>query len=160
VLGQHGLKPGESTELTIVYNTYKFPGKFEKYVTVFTDSDATKELQIDMHGFVKAIPMGVLAAAPRKVEIGTVKVGKTASGTIVLNNTGDAAMKVTRVVSKKHKTVYYDGEVTIPVGGSHPFPISVTAKKPGRYLDFVMVHSDARNVTKKGYKVIVTATAE
>ncbi len=40
------------------------------------------------------------------------------------------------------------------------FPIEIVAKKPGRYLDYVMIYSNARNVTNKGYKVVVVATAK
>lgn len=159
MLGQHELLPGQATELTIVYNTYKFPGKFEKFVTVFTDINAQKELRIDIHGFVKAIPMGVLEVDPRKIELGEVKVGVPISGVIIVKNTGDATMELTKAVSKKYKTVYFSGSASIPAGETFSIPLSVTAQEPGRYLDYIMIHSDARNVTKKGYKVVVTATA-
>ena len=160
MLGQHELQAGQTTDLTIVYNTYKFPGKFNKFVTVFTDSDAQKELRIDINGFVKAIPMGVLEVKPRKLELGEVNIGVASTETIVIKNTGDATMKVTKVVSKKHKTVYFEGAVSIMAGKSAEIPFSVIASKSGRYLDYVLIHSDARNVTKKGYKVVVTATAK
>lgn len=104
--------------------------------------------------------MGVLEAAPRKVVLGDVTLGTATDGEIVIKNTGDADMKITKVVSKKFKHVYFDGEVTIAPEGSHSFPIQVSAEKTGRYLDFVMIHSNARNVTKKGYKVIVTAAVK
>ena len=72
----------------------------------------------------------------------------------------EASMLLSLVISKKFKHVYFDGEVAIAPEGVHTFPIQVTAEKAGRYLDFVMIHSDARNVTKKGYKVIVTAAVK
>ena len=160
MLGQHELMPGQTAELTIVYNTYKFPGKFNKFVTVFTDIDNQKKLRIDIHGFVKAIPMGVLEVDPRKIALGEVKVGVAASGMITVKNTGDAPMKITKAVLKKAKTVCFEGSVSIPAGKTHTISFSVTAPKTGRHIDYVLIHSDARNVTKKGYKVVVIANAQ
>jgi hypothetical protein len=159
VLGQHELKPGQATELTIAYNTYKFPGKFNKFVTVYTDIDNQKELRIDINGFVKAIPMGVLDVTPRKIALGKVNVGAEVPGTITVKNSGDAPMKITKAVLKKTKTVCFEGGMSIPAGKTHTIPFSVTASKKGRFLDYILIHSDARNVTRKGYKVVVTATA-
>lgn len=160
MLGQHELKPGQATELTIVYNTYKFPGKFEKFITLFTDIENQKELRIDINGFVKAIPMGVLEVEPRKIELGKVKVGVAVPGTISIKNVGDATMKVTKVVLKKSEVVCFDGSVVIPAGKTHTMPFSVTVPEAGKYLDYALIHSDARNVTPKGYKVVVTAVAQ
>ena len=159
-LGRHELSPGQTTELTIVYNTYKFPGKFEKYVTVVTDADPQEELVIGLHGFVKAVPMGILTVEPRKIELGGVAVGVATTGTITVKNDGDATMTVNRVASKKYETVYFDGSLAIPAGKTETIPFSVMAPKAGRYLDYVMIYSpDARNVTSEGYKVVITADA-
>lgn len=132
-------------------------------MTVFTDVTSQKESRIDITGFVKAIPMGVLEVTPRKVSAGEIKVGAPALLEIEIKNTGDADMVLTRVVSKKHGTVYFDasacGKMTIRTGETKTIPIEIIAKKQGRYLDYVMIHSNARNVTKKGYKVVVVATA-
>lgn len=160
MLSRHELLPGQTTELTIVYNTYKFPGKFEKYVTVFTDGDPRKELCISIHGYVKAIPMGVLNVEPRKIELGEVAVGVAKPGTITVSNEGDATVTVNRMVSKKYKTVYFNGSLSIPAGKTQTIPFSVTAPEAGRFLDYVMIYSpDARNVTPEGYKVVIAADA-
>ena len=107
--------------------------------------------------------MGVLTVTPRKVSAGEIKVGVAHALEIAVKNTGDADMDVARIVSKKHKTVYFDAQkgekMIIAPGETKTFTIEVVAKKEGRYLDYVMIHSGARNVTKKGYKVVVVATA-
>jgi hypothetical protein len=107
--------------------------------------------------------MGVLEVKPRKVSAGDIKLETPAPLEITVKNTGDAAMAITKIVSKKHGTVYFDagtkGKIIIRPGETRTIPIIIIAEKQGRYLDYVMIHSDARNVTNKGYKVVVVATA-
>jgi hypothetical protein len=153
------LQPGESTTLKIVYNTYKFPGKFEKYVVISTNAEEQKEHRITLTGNVDPIPMGVLEVDPRKIDAGTLSVGQTTTVPLVIKNAGDADMQVTKVYSKKHATVYFEaavsGSMVIRPGQAAPISLDLTPNKTGRYLDYVMIDSDARNVTDKGYKVVV-----
>ncbi|OPX41807.1 MAG: hypothetical protein B1H13_00085 [Desulfobacteraceae bacterium 4484_190.3] len=108
--------------------------------------------------------MGVIEVKPRKVSAGEIKVGSPVKLTIKVKNTGDADMDITKVVSKKHGTVYFDaataGKMVIRPNETKIIPVEIVAKKPGRYLDYVMIHSNARNVTDKGYKVVVVAMAK
>jgi uncharacterized membrane protein len=164
VLGQHELQPGRTTTLKIVYNTYKFPGKFEKYVTLFTGPEGKKEHKITLTGNVDPIPMGVVDVDPRKLDAGDLTVGQAKIIPLVIKNTGDADMKITKVYSKKHKSVYFSTENNAPMivrpGESEKIPLELVPEKPGRYLDYVMIDSDARNVTEKGYKVVVVGTVK
>lgn len=151
--------------MEITYNTYKFPGKFAKFVTVFTDIPGKKQYRVDISGFVKAIPMGVLEVKPRKIVLdGELKINVPKAFTLAITNTGDADMEVSNIVSKKRKTVFYDadkqGKLIIGPGKIKTIKAIVVADKKGRMLDYVMVHSNARNVTKKGYKVILIGTFE
>jgi hypothetical protein len=164
VLGQHELQPGESTTLKIVYNTYKFPGKFEKYVVISTNAQEQKEHRITLTGNVDPIPMGVLEVDPRKIDAGSLSVGKTTTVPLVIKNTGDADMQITKVYSKKHATVYFEavagGPMVIRPGQTETISLELTPNKTGRYLDYVMIDSDGRNVTDKGYKVVVVGTVQ
>ncbi len=151
--------------MVITYDTYKFPGKFEKFVTVFTDVNDKTEYRVDLTGFVKAVPMGVLEVKPRKIKLGSgLKTGTPIPVSFKIKNTGDADMKVTRIVLKKQKAVIFDryenAAVIIKPGESRTIETNVSTDKPGRMLEYAMIHSDARNVTKKGYKVVLTATFE
>jgi len=132
-------------------------------VTVFTDREKQKKVVIDIIGYVDPIPMGVLEVKPRKVSAGEIRVERPARIVIPIKNKGDADMVVTRVVSKKHDTVYFDaatgGKMSIRPGETLTVPIEIVAAKPGRYLDYIMIHADVRNVTAKGYKVVVVGTA-
>ena len=120
--------------------------------------------KIDITGYVKPIPMGVVEVKPRKISAGEIKVGSPVKLTIDVKNTGDADMDITKVVSKKHGTVYFDastaGKMIIRPNDTKIIPVEIVAKKPGRYLDYIMIHSGARNVTDKGYKVVLVATAK
>ena len=164
-LGQSKLKPKESTELEITYHTYKFPGKFLKYVTVFTDIPAKSEYVVNISGFVKAIPMGVLEVKPRKIAlIGNLKTNSPFPFNIAITNTGDADMEVSKIVSKKRGTVFFDaakrGKLIIKPGKTVHIETSIISEEKGRMIDYIMIHSNARNVTSKGYKVVLIGTFE
>jgi hypothetical protein len=73
-------------------------------------------------------------------------------------------MEITKVVSKKRKTVFFDaaqsGRITIKPGDTHTIKASMVNDETGRMLDYIMIHSNARNVTAKGYKVILIGNFE
>lgn len=163
-LGRTTLGPGESTSLEIVYNTYKFPGKFEKYVNLAWGEDGREQTVVTLVGDVTPIPMGVLDVTPRKLEAGDMAVGRVVSLTLRMKNTGDATLKVDKVAAQKSGAVFFDaakgGTLTLAPGEEKDLPVSVTAPAPGNYVEYVLVFSDARNVTDKGYKVVVVGTAK
>lgn len=151
--------------MEITYNTYKFPGKFAKFVTVFTNIPGKEQYRIDINGFVKAIPMGVLEVEPRKITLaGNLKTNVAVPFTITMTNSGDADMEITRIVSIKRKTVFFDsaqeGKLIIKPGKTAELNTSVVSDKKGQLLDYIMIHSNARNVTPNGYKVILIGTFE
>lgn len=132
-------------------------------MTVLYGNAKPEKLVIALTGNVAPIPMGVLTVDPRKIGLGKIQAGVPLEFGITMENTGDAPMVVTRLVSKKFKTVYFDaarsGEIVIAPGERRTVDVRITAEKPGRYLDYILVHSNARNVTPKGYKVVVVASA-
>jgi hypothetical protein len=159
-LGRTELKPGQSTELTITYNTWKFPGKFEKYVTLFSGAQGKERKVITLVGYVDPVPMGVLTVKPRKLAVGELPLGKTTEKELVMQNTGNAPLSISKVVSKKFKTVYFDAkttgsQITIKPGGRAALKLGLKPSQAGRYLDYVMIHGEARNITEGGYKVVL-----
>lgn len=147
--------------MTIVYNTYKFPGRFNKLVTVATDIDGGANFEIELNGYVDPIPMGVLKVDNRKILIEYAIALDTRTIEIPIRNTGDADLVITKVISKKRGTLYYDqkkdGPFIIKADKTRALSLSITLPEKGRYMDSVMIHSDARNVTAKGYKLILKA---
>lgn len=146
--------------MEISYNTYKYPGKFDKTVHVFTGKDGKTEDVIHIVGYVEPIPMGVMEVVPRKTVLGSLKSGKSNAVKVVLKNAGDAPMVVSTIKSRKTNTVYWTGKITLKAGESTPVEFEVTPKKSGRFMDIIMVHSDARNDIGKGYKAVLMGSAE
>jgi hypothetical protein len=154
------LAPGETATMVITYHTFKYPGKFDKTVHVFTGADGKTEDVIHILGYVDPIPMGVMEVEPRKVNVGELAAGKMNTVPLKVTNTGDAAMKVTAVKSQKFGKTYWQGEKTVPAGQSATLDLSVAPGGQGRFLDIVMIFSDARNDIGKGYKTVLLGTAK
>ena len=153
------LAPGETATMAITYHTFKYPGKFDKTVHIFTGANGETEDVIHILGYVDPIPMGVMEVEPRKVQVGTLASGAN-TVPLTVTNAGDAPMKVTSVKSQKFGKTYWEGELTVAAGQSATIELSITPAEPGRYLDIVMVHSDARNDIGNGYKTVLTGTVQ
>ncbi|GAU09508.1 hypothetical protein DPF_2235 [Desulfoplanes formicivorans] len=154
------MQPDEKTTLVITYRTFKYAGKFDKTVTVFTGDSKEDAHIIHITGFVEAIPMGVIEVSPRKVDVGELTPDRQNQVQIMIKNTGDAPLTVTSITSMKFKSTYFTGELVIPAGRSLPVTFGVRPVRSGRFLDILLVYSDARNDIGKGYKVVLSGTAK
>lgn len=154
------LAPGETATMVITYHTFKYPGKFDKTVHVFTGADGKTEDVIHILGYVDPIPMGVMEVEPRKVELGTLKAGLPNDVSLTVTNAGDAPMTVTALKSQKFHKTYWQGELVVPSGQSAQIAFTLEGLPSGRFLDMVMVHSDARNDIGKGYKAVLIGTVK
>ncbi len=119
---------------------------------------------ISIKGSVDPIPMGVMTVTPRKITVSSFRLNQVSRVPVELFNTGDADLTVERIVSRKFNTLYFDaavsGKVTIPSGEKKIVVIEVAPAVKGRFIDFLMIHSDARNCTSKGYKVVLVGNVE
>lgn len=149
------LAPGDTASMVITYHTFKYPGKFDKTVHVFSGPDGKTEDVIHILGYVKPIPMGVMEVTPRKTQLGVLTSGKPNPVKVVVANAGDAAMTVTSVESRKFNTVYWAGKLTVEPGQSASVAFAVRPDKPGLFMDIIMIHSDARNDIGDGYKAVL-----
>ena len=129
-------------------------------MTVFTGDSKEDAQVIHISGFVKAIPMGVIEVAPRKVKVGELKAGSQNQVQIMVKNTGDAALTITAIKSMKFKTTYFADKLVIPAGKSIPVTFAVRPARPGRFIDILLVYSDARNDIGRGYKAVLSGTAK
>jgi hypothetical protein len=163
-LSKISLEPGEVSELMITYNTYKYPGKFDKTITIFTGPDGKEETVIHILGNVDPIPMGVIAMNPRKVDVGELKANSANTVQIVIENEGDAPLTVSRIYSNKYKAEYFSAKdskgIKIDAGQKYTIDLNVTPSEPGRFLDTIFIYSDARNDIGKGYKGLLSGTAK
>ncbi|BDQ37031.1 hypothetical protein SYK_13910 [Pseudodesulfovibrio nedwellii] len=141
--------------MVISYNTFKYPGKFDKTVTVSTGEGKESQQTIHIVGYVDPIPMGVMVVTPRKTTVEGLVNGKATPTKIMIKNSGDASMTVTAVKSRKFKTTYWQGALKLEAGQTAPIEFLVTPNKLGRFMDIIMVYSDARNDIGKGYKAVL-----
>ena len=148
----------------INYQTFKYAGKFDKTVTIYTGPDGKDEIVIRLKGFVEPIPMGKLEMVPRKTLVGDLKIGQENEVGLVLNNIGDAPLTVTKIVSRKFKMIYFDGsksgDLIIEAGKTRKVHFKVTPPKSGKFIDIIMIHSDARNDIGNGYKGVLVGQAK
>lgn len=158
------LEPGANAELLITYSTYKYPGKFDKIITIFTGAGGEEETVIHILGYVDPIPMGKIKVNPRKTPVGDLTVNSGNEVQIVIKNVGDAPLTISRIYSSKFKTEYFNAEVSgsikISAGQEHKVDLVVTPQKPGRFLDTILIYSDARNDIGKGYKALLSGTTK
>ncbi len=163
-LSKTAIEPGESADLLITYTTYKYPGKFDKTITVFTGPEGKEETVIHIVGNVDPIPMGVIGITPRKTDVGELKVNNKNRVQIVIENEGDAPLTVSRIYSSKYGVEYFSAEdskgIEIGAGQKHTMELYVTPTEAGRFLDTIQVYSDARNDIGKGYKGLLSGTAK
>lgn len=163
-LRQSRLEPNKSTELVITYNTFKYAGKFDKSITLYTGPEGKDETVVKLTGFVDPIPMGVVELTPRKTDVGILSKGKANPVTIVISNTGDADLTVSRIVSRKFNTTYFDGgksgDIVIPAGQNRQVNLSLKPEATGRLLDVIMIYSNARNDIGNGYKGVLSGKVD
>lgn len=146
--------------MVISYNTFKYPGKFNKTVTVLTGEGEEDSQVIHIVGNVDPIPMGVMEVTPRKTPVTGLAAGKATVAKITVRNAGDAPMTVSAVKSHKFNVTYWQGDLKIAPGRSTAIEFEVKPGKAGRFMDIIMVHSDARNDIGKGYKAVLTGEVE
>lgn len=100
--------------------------------------------------------MGIIEMEPRKAQLGVLAADRENEVGIAIKNLGDARLTISRIVSSKFKTVYFDSkeaeEITIPAGGQRTIKLIIKSVEPGRFLDTILIYSDARNDIGKGYK--------
>lgn len=110
------------------------------------------------------MPMGVIQMAPRKTNVGELLLSKINGVPIILKNIGDASLKVFRIYSQKYKVEYFNGgkanPKTIPAGESLTVNLPLKPQKAGRFLDIILIYSDARNDIGRGYKGVLTGKAK
>jgi hypothetical protein len=130
---------------------------------VFTGPEGKDETVIRLIGNVEPIPMGVLKMEPRKVDVGLLAVNKENEVQVVIENTGDAKLSVSRIVSASKDTVYFDGqktgEMVLSAGEKRVVKLILKPSEPGRFLDTILIYSDARNDIGKGYKALLSGEA-
>ncbi len=108
--------------------------------------------------------MGVIRVEPRKTDVGVLTVNSENEVQIVIANAGDAVLSISRIESTTSDSVYFDekktGTIILAAGEKRTTKFFVKPNQPGRFLDTIFIHSDARNDTGKGYKALLSGEAK
>jgi hypothetical protein len=101
---------------------------------------------------------------PRKTEVGELEANRENEVQVVIENDGDASFTISRIVSQNSDEEYFKaGEgkgIEIAPGRSAAIKFSVRPEEPGRYLERIIIYSDARNDIGKGYTGLLSGTAK
>jgi uncharacterized membrane protein len=164
VLGKHTLSPGESTELTITYNTTGRPGAFRKDIDIETDVTGQSEIQLTMSGTVKEAPGAKIQATPRKLEAGTIKLGETKELFITVKNVGELPLSITKVIGQGSQHVYFDdskmGMMSVAPAQTQTLSLIVQPVRKGPFTDRIAIQSNAKNAPKGGFIIMMNGSAE
>lgn len=110
------------------------------------------------------MPMGVIRMEPRKTDVGELKANQGNEVQVLIENDGDAPFTLTRIVSQKSDEEYFKAEegkgIEIPPGQNATVKFFVKPKEPGRYLERILLYSDARNDIGKGYTGLLSGTVK
>jgi hypothetical protein len=163
VLGKHTLDAKEMTSLRIVYDTKGLPGPFRKVVTISTDIPGQKEVNVTMEGTVREVPGAKMAVTPRKIVLGTMKLGSLNRQEFSIANTGTLPLVIQKIHLKGGATTYFDsskGESMVIEPGSTKIlelDIKIDAAA-GQHQDLIVIESNAKNAPGSGYVVMVQYT--
>jgi hypothetical protein len=108
--------------------------------------------------------MGVILVNPRKVEVGELAANRENEVQLVIENEGDAPLTVSRIVSAKFDMEYFvageAGGIEIAAGQKYTIKLLVKPTEQGKFLDTILLYSDARNDIGKGYKALLSGESK
>jgi hypothetical protein len=160
VLGQHTLKPKESTTISTIYRTANLPGPFKKIVSISTDIPGQDDIEITLEGQVKEAPCAKIQVTPRRLDLGTVKLNSEKKQTITITNPGTLPLQIGRITGKESNTIYFDGTLIVAPGESVVREISIRANKNGPLTETIVIQSNARNATKAGFIIMAKGSVQ
>jgi hypothetical protein len=160
MLGKHTLAPRERTSLQVVFDTKDSPGSFQKIATITTSVPSVQELEVTMNGNVKEAPAAKIKVAPRRIDLGSIATGSVHKKELTIANEGSLPLEIRRIYGKETAVVYYDatkdGGILIEPGKTRKLEITFRPGKSGdKVQELIIIDSNAKNVTKGGYVIMV-----
>jgi len=141
------LNPSASATLTATY-TPAATGSATGSITIASNA-SNSTLTIPLSGIGSAAPTGQLTAAPTSVAFGTIAVGNSSNQSIVIKNTGNAAVKISSVAASG--TGYAVAGLTAPAtlnpSASATLTATYTPAAAGNASGSITIASDASNST-------------
>ena len=158
MLGKHQLNPNEDSVLKIVYDTDGRPGPYEKRIYLITDSLVQPNLEITLKGEVLPAPTAQIRVEPRKINIGSLQKGSQKEINFKVSNIGNQSLEITKVYSATGKTLIIpkeEAKTRIPPKESMKLEITFQTATIGPFVEVLLIDSNARNVLKGQYAVMV-----
>ena len=158
MLGKHTLKPGETTKLKAVFKTKDAPGPFEKIITIETDAEGQKQIELVMTGTVKEAPGPKISISPRRIDLGVFKAGEKKSPKLSIKNPGELPLTITAVNTRKGSGVIVNAgsiPLTIAAGQTADVELAITTGTPGAFNERLFIESNAKNAPKTGFIILV-----
>jgi uncharacterized membrane protein len=160
MLGKHTLSPKEKTYLKITFNTIDSPGPFRKIVTISTNIPGQEETKVAIEGTVRETPAAKIQVTPRRVSLGTIQAGSVRKQEFTVTNFGALPLTVIKIYSRGSGNIYFDGaeqgNIVIEPGTTRKIELAIKAdREPGHYQEFILIESNAKNSSKRGYMIIV-----
>lgn len=163
MLGQHTLKPHESTTLVTVYRTVNLPGQFRKTITLTTDVPGQDEIELFMEGEVKEKPCAKIQVTPRRFDLGVLKPGTPVKQTVTIANTGTLPLHVKKIFGKESNKIYFDASpagLVIEPGMSVTKELTIVQDQSGAFSELIGIESDARNGTRGVFVIVASGKVE
>lgn len=163
MLGKHTLKPGEKTELKVIFDTINAPGQFEKIVTIDIDSPEKKQYEVVMTGTVKEVPGPKISILQRRFDLGLFKPGEQKKQKFTVTNPGERPLTVTAAKTKSGAIVEVVAgtlPTTIAAGQAVAVELTIKASGKGVFSERILIESDAKNAPKTGFVVVVNGKIE
>jgi hypothetical protein len=159
MLGKHALNPDEKTDLKVVFETEGRPGPFQKIVTFGTNLPGLETVEVfSIKGMVREAPAAKIRAEPRKIVLRGIEGSEGKKQAVSITNEGSIPLTIARIQSRDGSTVYFDGtkqgDIVIEPGQMKSIELKLPAKKE-LSQEYILIESNAKNVGKTGYFLIV-----
>ena len=155
------MKPGERTELKVIYDTADRPGLFEKKVILtanITDAEPIEILTIK--GTVNEAPSAIIAATPRRITLTGNERRSGKEQAVAMKNEGVLPLVINGIRSRDGRNVYFDGTgqgaIIIEPGQTRTVEIRLGGNDgDASDREYIVIDCNARNAGDTGYYIIV-----
>lgn len=148
------ISPGKSGEVRVTFDSANFGGQVAKTVHIDSNDPRTPSTVLTLQGKITEL----IAAAPRTLNLGTLKAGSRKEAVVTLENRGSAPFAVTSVHSPQAAIVGTPPSGKVNPGKSGEIAVVVTVPREGRflsgYLTILTTHPQKRELVVPVYATI------
>lgn len=124
------IPPGKTGEIKATFNSTNFSGAMTKTISVDTNDPKTPTVTLTMKGMVTSD----LQITPKQLNFGQVKIGKTETQSVIIENHGRKPLKILSVKTPMPQVSLRNDKQTLKRGESAKVEVSVTPRSQDRIL--------------------------